>query len=140
MAMKGATDYKDKGDLKEPRNQVLAILPAGVDLSPVVMALHEAGFAEDAIGLLSGRHDVRKLEAASGKKGILAKLARIGPEFGDIDADTLRKYETALEKNKSVIAVVAKSGEKRREVAELLKRYGATFINSFGVFSIEGLG
>jgi hypothetical protein len=138
--MKGATDYEDEGDLKEPVNQVLAILPADVDRSSVVKALHEAGFAEDAIGLLSGRCDAEKLEAASGKQGLVAKLARIGPEFGDVDADTLRKYETALENNETVIAVVAKSGERRREVAELLKRYRASFINSYGVFSIEGLG
>lgn len=40
----------------------------------------------------------------------------------------------------AVIAVVATLGSKRREIAELLKRHGANFINSYGVFSIEGLG
>jgi hypothetical protein len=35
---------------------------------------------------------------------------------------------------------VAKLGSKRREVADLLKHHGATFINSYGMFSIEGLG
>jgi hypothetical protein len=39
--MKGATDYEDEGDLKEPVNQVLAILSADVDRSSVVKALHE---------------------------------------------------------------------------------------------------
>jgi hypothetical protein len=39
-----------------------------------------------------------------------------------------------------VIAVVAEPGSKRREVADLLKRYGGTYINSYGMFSIEALG
>jgi hypothetical protein len=40
----------------------------------------------------------------------------------------------------TVIAVVATHASKRREIADLLKRHGATFINSYGLFSIEGLG
>jgi hypothetical protein len=39
-----------------------------------------------------------------------------------------------------VIAVAAKLGDKRREIADLLKQHGAKFINSYGMFSIEGLG
>jgi hypothetical protein len=36
-------------------------------------------------------------------------------------------------------SLVAETGEKRREIAELLKRYGASYINSYGMFSIEAL-
>jgi hypothetical protein len=70
----------------------------------------------------------------------LSKLARIGPDFGDLDAHHLRNYLRALESDRTVIAVVGEDGKKRREIADLLKRFGATYINSYGMFSIEGLG
>jgi hypothetical protein len=138
--MKGATDYEDEGSLKNPVNQVVAVLPSDIDLQAVVRSLHEAGFSGDSIGVLAGRRDAHKLDAASGKHGRLAKLAQIGPAFGDLDAHHLRNYLKALEENRIVIAVVGEDGNKRREIADLLKRFGATYINSYGMFSMEGLG
>jgi hypothetical protein len=138
--MKGATDYEDQGDLKNPVNQVVAILPCEADLQRIVADLHKAGFASDDIGALSGPHDARKLDAAAGRQGWLAKVAQIGPGFGDLDAGNMKDYAEALQQGETVIAVVATLGSKRREIADLLKQYGAKFINSYGMFSIEGLG
>ncbi|MBV8101804.1 MAG: hypothetical protein JOZ31_21885 [Verrucomicrobia bacterium] len=138
--MKGATDYEDQGDLKNPVNQVVAILPREADLATIVRELHKTGCESDAIGVLSGRQDAYKLDAASGKEGWLAKLAQIGPGFGDLDAGNIKDYAKALRHDETVIAVVAKLGSKRREIAELLKQHGAKFINSYGMFSIEALG
>jgi hypothetical protein len=138
--MKGATDYEDQGDLKNPVNQVITTLPQEADVERLVADLHKAGFASEDIGILSGRKDAHKLDAASGRHGWLTKLAQIGPGFGDLDAGNLKDYAEALRNNETVIAVSAKLGEKRREIADLLKQYNAKFINSYGMFSIEGLG
>lgn len=138
--MKGATDYEDQGDLKNPVNQVVAILPREADLPTIIADLHKAGFESDVIGVLSGREDAYKLDAASGREGWLAKLAQIGPGFGDLDAGNMKDYARALRHSETVIAVVATLGSKRREIADLLKQHGAKFINSYGMFSIEGLG
>ena len=46
----------------------------------------------------------------------------------------------ALEENRTVIAVFGEDGNKRREIADLLKRLSATYINSYGMFSYRGLG
>jgi hypothetical protein len=138
--MKGATDYEDKGDLKNPVNQVIAVLPRETDLPRIVADLNNAGFASNDIGVLSGRKDAHKLDAASGRQGWFAKLAQLGPDFGDLDAGNLKDYAVALRNNEIVIAVVATFGSKRREIADLLKKHGATSINSYGMFSIEGLG
>ena len=138
--MKGATNYEDQRDLKNPTNQVVAIVPHEADLQRIVGELHEAGFASEGIGVLSGREDAKKLDAASGRQGWLAKLAQIGPGLGDLDAGNMKDYAEALRHNETVIAVVATLGSKRREIANLLKHYGAKFINSYGMFSIEGLG
>jgi hypothetical protein len=138
--MKAATNYEDQGDLKNPINQVVAIVPHEADLQGIVADLHEAGFTSEGIGVLSGRRGAHKLDAASGRHGWLAKLAQIGPGFGDLDASNMRAYAEALRHNETVIAVVATLGSKRREIANLLKQYGAKLINSYGMFSIEGLG
>jgi hypothetical protein len=138
--MKGATDYEDQGDLKNPVNQVTAILPHETDVEGLVADLHKIGFAADDIGVLSGQDDAHKLDAASGKQGWLAKLAQIGPGMGDLDADNMKDYAEALRHDESVIAVVATLGTKRREIADLLKEHGARFINSYGMFTIEALG
>jgi len=52
----------------------------------------------------------------------------------------MKGYADALRHHETVIAVVATLGSKRCEIADLLKRYGAKLINSYGMFSIEGLG
>jgi hypothetical protein len=108
-------------------------------MKTVIRSLNQAGFSEDSIGILRGRKDADKLDKASGKHGWLTKLAQIGPSFGDLDAHHPRNYAKALEENRTVISVVAETGEKRREIADLLKRYGASYINSYGMFSIEAL-
>jgi hypothetical protein len=61
-------------------------------------------------------------------------------DFGDLDAGHLKDYAEALRDGETVIAVTAKLGDKRREIAELLKTHGAKLINWYGLFSIEGLG
>jgi hypothetical protein len=138
--MKGATDYEDQGNLKNPVNQVVAILPQEAEVQRVIAELHKAEFASEDIGILSGRKDAHKLDAASGRQGWLIKLAQVGPGFGDLDAGNLKDYAEGLRNNETVLAVGARLGDKRREIADLLKQHGAKFINSYGMFSIEGLG
>ena len=138
--MRGATDYDDERALKNPVNQVVAVLSPETSLQKVIAALHAAGFSEESIGVLRGEKDAHKLDPASGRHGWLARLAKIGPNFGDLDEKYMRSYAGALRAGSTVIAVVAEPGDKRREVADLLKRFGASHVNSYGMFSIEALG
>jgi hypothetical protein len=138
--MRGATDYDDERALKSPVNQVVAVVSPETDLQKVISALHSAGFPEDSIGVLRGQKDAHKLDPASGRHGWLARLAKIGPDFGDLDEKYLKGYADALRAGSTVIAVVAEPGSKRREVADLLKRFGASHVNSYGMFIIEALG
>ncbi len=81
--------------------------------------------------------DAHKLDPASGGHGWVARLAKIGPNFGDLDEKYLRSYADALHAGSTVIA---EPGDKRREVVDLLKRFGANHRNSYGGFTIEALG
>jgi len=90
--------------------------------------------------VLRGEKGAHKLDPASGRHGWVARLAKIGPNFDDLDEEYLRSYADALHAGSTVIAVVAEPGDKRREVADLLKRFGANHVNSYGRFTIEALG
>ena len=138
--MRGATDYDDERALKNPVNQVVAVLSPETGLQKVIAALHAAGFSEESIGVLRGEKDAHKLDPASGRHGWLARLAKIGPNFGDLDEKYMCSYAGALHAGSTVVAVVAEPGDKRREVADLLKRFGASHVNSYGMFTIEALG
>jgi hypothetical protein len=48
--MKGVTDYEEQGDLKEPVNQVVAVLPPEADLQRIVAELHKTGFSIEGLG------------------------------------------------------------------------------------------
>ena len=52
----------------------------------------------------------------------------------------MKDYAAALRNHETVTAVVATLGSKRHEIADLLNQNDAKFINSYGMFSIEGLG
>jgi hypothetical protein len=52
--MKGATDYEDEGSLKNPVNQVVAVLPPDIDARAVIQSLNEAGFSDDRLGCYPG--------------------------------------------------------------------------------------
>ena len=118
--MRGATDYHDERALKNPVNQVVAVVSPETDLQKVISALHSAQFPEVSIGVLRGQKDAHKLDPASGRHGWLARLAKIGPNFGDLDERYLKGYADALHAGSTVSAVVAEPGSKRREVADLL--------------------
>jgi len=45
--MKGATGYEDEGSLKNPVNQMVAVLPHDVHAKVVVQALHKAGISSE---------------------------------------------------------------------------------------------
>ncbi len=137
--MNDATNFDDQEALSHPINQVFAIIENRNQSATVVAALHGAGSDPEDIGLLAGREDAGKLDAAIGKEGLLAKLASTGADFGDKDTLYLKRYRKALEENQAVVAVVAKKGKTRDELAEILKLHGCTFINSFGRFIIERL-
>jgi hypothetical protein len=57
--------------------------------------------------------------------GLVRKTNAHGAGFGDLDAGHLKDYAEALRTGETVIAVTEKLGDKRREIAELLKSHRA---------------
>jgi hypothetical protein len=135
--MDEATDFEDQESLGHPRNQVYAIIHVEEMARRAAKELNQIGVEPEDIGLLLGREDAAKLDAATGEHGFLAKVARIGLEMGDRDTDYLAYYRRALLDGYAVIAVVTHNHTSREKVGTLLKTCGAHAMTYFGRFTTE---
>jgi hypothetical protein len=106
---------------------------------PIVETLNKNGFSADEIGVLTGAEESTKLDAATGNKGLLSKLATAGVDAGDRDTEYISKYRRALLNGRAVIAVVANNHETRESARKILKEGNARFITFFGRFATEVL-
>jgi hypothetical protein len=137
--MEKASEFDDKDSLTVPVNHILAIVENRMEAEVVISTLHKNGFPPDEVGILAGTEDSSKLDAATGKKGLFAKLATTGVDAGDRDTDYIGKYRRALLNGRTVIGVVATNDETRNEARQILKVGRARFITFFGRFATEVL-
>jgi hypothetical protein len=135
--MKSANEFDDQESLPVPKNHILAIVTDADEARAIVETLNANGFSPDEIGVLTGRADAEKLNAATGKEGFLAKMVTSGIDMGDRDTDYFAKYRKALLGGQAVIGVVAKNEETRNKARQVLKERGARFITFFGRFVTE---
>jgi hypothetical protein len=135
--MDEANDFDGQKSLGHPRDQVYAVIHVEEKARCAAKELNQIGIEPADIGLLIGREDAAKLDAATGEHGFLAKVARIGLEMGDIDTDYLAYYRRALLEGYAVIAVVAHDRTSREKVRTLLRSHSAHAMTYFGQFSTE---
>lgn len=91
-----------------PIDQICAIVTSRDLLDKIVHALSENGFKPDAIDLLQGKRDAQKLDEATGKQGLLARVAKMWPEFGDRDSTYLVQYREALLQDEAVDGIAVR--------------------------------
>ena len=137
--MKDARKFGDEESLGHPIDQICAIVPGWDSLDKIVHTLSENGFKADAIDLLQGKNDAQKLDEATGKQGVLAKVAKMWPEFGDRDSTYLEQYRKALLQDKAVVRIAVRDEKEASKVRQILKSGGARFLVYFGQFVGEVL-
>jgi hypothetical protein len=136
--MKTAKEFENKESISVPANHILAIVRDS-QAKNVVEALARAGLSADDMGVLTGRDDAEKLNAATGKEGFFAKMLTSGVDMGDRDTKYIEQYRNALLDGRTVIGVLAKSDEARDKIRNILKGHGGRFITFFGTFVTEVL-
>ena len=139
ITMKSAIEFDDKEKLAVPANHILAVVNSDIEAAIIVEALNKNGFSADEIGVLTGAEESKKLDAATGNKGLFSKLVTTGVDAGDRDTDYMREYRRALLNGSAVIAVVANNHETRESARKILKEGSARFITFFGRFATEVL-
>jgi hypothetical protein len=138
QTMKEANEFEDQESVVVSTNHLLALFSDADRVANAVKALHDNGFSSDDIGTLAGAEGVAKVDAASGKQGLFAKLLTSGVDMGDRDSAYIKEYRNAMLKGETVVAVVAKDDAKSR-AKQILHTQGARFITFFGRFATEVL-
>jgi hypothetical protein len=137
--MKEARNFEDKENLGHPTSQIYAIVQDRKSIDEIVRSLRESGFTADGIGILWGKQDTQKLDEVTGRRGLLTKMMKMWPEFGDRDSTYLEQYRRALLGDEIVIGIVVRDETELAKARQILKHAGARFQVHFGQFVVEVL-
>jgi hypothetical protein len=113
-------------------HHVLAIIDTATEIGCAVDGLVHVGFLESEVELTRGTE-----EAAPG--GIAELLTHLAQGLGHrhAGAEMKERYEVALGEGSAVLAVLARTEERKKLAARVLHECGAHFINFFGPSTIE---
>lgn len=119
------------GAITYPMHHVLGIVPHPEEADAIRTELRAAGFAEDAICVLSGEQSCCCLDAEGERHGPLLHLLRawqhMTPEY-----DHLATYEDAVRSGACVVAVRAYHHLDWEPIQQILTRHGGHFIHYYG--------
>jgi len=113
-------------------HHVLAIIDTATEIGCAVDGLVHVGFSESEVELTRGTEEARP----GGVAELLAHLAQ-GLGQRHAGAELKERYEAALGEGSAVLAVLARTDERKKLAARVLHECGAHFINFFGPSSIE---
>lgn len=113
-------------------HHVLAIIDTATEIGCAVDGLVHVGFLESEVELTRGTE-----EAAPG--GIAELLTHLAQGLGHrhAGAEMKERYQAALEDGSAVLAVLARTEERKKLAARVLHECGAHFINFLGPSTIE---
>jgi hypothetical protein len=102
-------------------------------------ALLGGGFLESEADVNRGAEDADRVAAGTGRRGLQDWFIRLAGSVGLKNAETEMKerYEQALRENRSVIAALAPTEERKDLAADIFRRCGGRFINFFGHLNVE---
>ncbi|HET8835406.1 MAG TPA: hypothetical protein VFN08_11785 [Gemmatimonadales bacterium] len=113
-------------------HHVLAIIDTATEIGCAVDGLVHVGFLESDVELTRGTEEA----APEGIAELLPILAQ-GLGHRHAGAEMKERYEAALQDGSAVVAVLARTEERKQLAARVLHECGAHFINFFGPSTIE---
>lgn len=124
-----------------PQNHVAAIVDAPAQLTDALEALTGSGFMESEVTVLAGAREAERLDASTGRSGLLHHVLRIADRLGVLhrEMEVKERYEQALRDDGHVVLVLAPTEERKRLAADTLLGHGGHYIKYFGRFTIEVL-
>lgn len=132
-----AGDRED--EIRYPTDHVVAIVDTPEQLEEAIRALTGGGFLESEIQVAHGPAAAARLEASTGRTGLVDRLLRFAERIGMPNDEMAIKdrYEQALRNGQFVVLVLAPSDERKSRAGEVLSAKGGHFIKYFGRFTIE---
>ena len=123
--------------LRNLTNRVIAVIDDARHTRAAIETLGRAGIADRDLATFSGDEGARQIDAegvhSAGVNHILRGLQR-----WTVEGAHLRKYEAELAQGHQVVDVHV-DGRHQDAVVQILRRYGAHFINAYGPWTIEGI-
>jgi hypothetical protein len=128
------------GFIAYPTNRVAGTITDADAARKAVGNLVAAGFDRDAIDVLHGEQDLRRLDPSGGEHGLFAKLQRslvrgvAGSEFKH-----LTHHVEDVQAGRFVVMVLAREPRSRDVAADILHAHGAEFVGFYGRWAYESL-
>lgn len=124
--------------LRNLTNRVMAVIDDEGNAQGAVETLERAGVAERELATLSGIEGARQIDAdgahSRGVKHFLRALQGL-----TVEGNHLRQYQAEITNGHRVLDVCVHGRRQRDAVVEILRRYGAHFINAYGQWTIENV-
>jgi hypothetical protein len=121
-----------------PTNRVAGTIGDAENAEKAVAALVAAGIDRDAIDVLHGEKDLRRLDPTGAEHGLFAQLQRTliraGSEFKH-----LNHHVDDVRAGRFVVMVLARERRVRDVVADVLYAHGAEFVGFYGRWAYEAL-
>ena len=125
----------------DPTNKVVGSIDAADDAKDAMLDLTAAGFTAQQVELLTDEDGAHRIGMGGEGHEVVVHVfdaTQKVPAFYDAPV-IVRRVEQELRASHYLIGVVAKDGEAREQVREILKSHGGHFINFYGRFAAEGL-
>jgi len=125
----------------DPTNKVVGVVNNARDAEAVLLDLRSRGFPADQVEVLTNEEGARRIDASDEGHDVIVHAfvsTQTVPEFYDAPV-IARRVEEELLAGHHFIGVVAKDGDARQRVREILKSHGGHFINFYGRWAAESL-
>jgi hypothetical protein len=120
-------------------NRLMAVLDNDAAAAAAMAALAREGFTGEAVLALRGDRDADRIDSLGNVGGLWARVRRLlWFTLADQMVD-LAVYEAALRDGRTVLSVLAPSGDARERARRALAGAGAHFVNFFGRFATEDI-
>lgn len=133
---------RDAQGVTYPEQHVLAILETADAARAALDALAAGGFLESELAVLHGPAEAERLDAGTGRTGLLDRVLRFVEKIGIRNDEIAVKdrYEDALRAHQYVVFALAATDERKDRAAAILAAHGGRFVNYFGRLTLERLG
>lgn len=123
-----------------PTNRVVGTVTDASQAGEAGAALLAAGFDRDAVNILHGDEDLRRLELTDEQHGLFAQVQRTVIRTFELEEfKHLTHHIEDLRAGRFVIMVLARRRDQRTLAADILHRYGAEFVSFNGRWAWEDL-
>ena len=120
-------------------NRLMAVLDNDDAASAAMAALAREGFTGEAVLMLRGDRNADRIDSLGNVGGLWARGRRLlSFTLADQMVD-LAVYVAALRDGRTVLSVLAPSGDARQRARRALTGAGAHFVNFFGRFATEDI-